>query len=106
MICNGEKKGASHYARLSFFGEGAGEENFGKYAFPFATGSGRKFKSEILVKWKAPKTYKLEDLSRELFLHCDSVITAVIVPTTVFFFCQVWKGSSLLAQFVRALHRY
>ena len=67
-----------------FWGGGWGE-NFGKYAFPFATGSCRKFKSEVLIKWKAPKTYKLEDLSRELFLHCDSVITAVIVPTTVFF---------------------
>ena len=85
MICNEEKKGASHYARLSFLGGGGGGENFGKYAFPFATGSCRKFKSEVLIKWKAPKTNKLEDLSRELFLHCDSVITAVIVPTTVFF---------------------
>ena len=113
MICNGEKKCASHYARLSFFFWGGGGERILEN-MPFATGSCRKFKSKVLVKWKAPKTYKLEDLSRELFLHCDSVITAVIVPNTVLFcfflffvfFCQVWKGSSLLAQFVRALHRY
>ena len=32
MICNGEKKCASHYARLSFFFGGGGGENFGKYA--------------------------------------------------------------------------
>ena len=87
------KKGALPFTRDCRF---SGGENFGKYAVPFATGSCRKFKSEVLVEWKAPKTYKLEDLSRELFLHCGSAIIAVIDPTTVFFF-QVWEGSSLLA---------
>ena len=77
-----------------FWGGGGWGENFGKYAFSFATGSCRKFKSEVLIKWKAPKTNKLEDLSRELFLHCDSVITAVIVPTTVFFFVKFGKGAA------------
>ena len=79
------KKGRFPLREVVLFGGGGWGENFGKYAFPFATGSCRKFKSEVLIKWKAPKTNKLEDLSRELFLHCDSVITAVTVPTTVFF---------------------
>ena len=94
MICNGDKRALPITRGCPFFGGGGGGDNFAKYTFPFATGSCRKFKSEVLVKWKAPKTYKLEDLSRKLFQHCDSVITAVIVPTTFFFFVKFGKGAA------------
>ena len=83
MICNGEKRALPITRGCPFFGGGG--VLFWKICFSIRNWKLPKFKSEVLVKWKAPKIYKLEDLSRELFLHCDSVITAVIVPTTVFF---------------------